>query len=476
MQLPQRQVTFMNSNQLRAWGVLYCLAISAPACAGSVSIAHSGSLPMELGSTMRLVAKRDGVGKLMPMAVNGILGGNAAVGTINASSGEYRAPILMPPGGAVLVSARWKGWPPATASLSISFKAKPTPTPTPTGTAPVIGDCSVFPDTAIFNTRIDDLVRFPADSRSTGWINAIGSSRALHMDFGRNDNPASYSTYYGIPFNVVDGTAATTSWPLVSFAPAAAGGDAGWPDESDCAAGDAGHTITRDCTTLTAANRHFPYPNDNLLKAESGACNDPAACGDRHVLVVEKGACRLWESYSSYKTGGQWHALSSAAWDLTSNAMRPKTWTSSDAAGLPLTPLLMRADEASSGDVRHALRVTFQDSILDRSYVWPAMHGAGGSTPTGIPFGAVMRLRSDFVIPASWTTQARALATAMKRYGVYVADIGSNSYMTGEPNANWQADTISQLQQIRMSSFEFVNLQAITGNSKFSGTSFRASW
>jgi hypothetical protein len=466
----------MQCNQWKQWGVLCCLAIAAPAPAG-VSISHSGSLPMELGSKMVLVAKRDGIGKTMPMSVNGILGGNATVGTVNALTGEYRAPEAMPAGGAVLVTARWKGWPPATASLSISFKPKTVPPPPPpAGTAPVIGDCGVFPDTAIFNTRIDDLVRFPADSRSAGWISSIGSSRALHMDFGRNDNPANYSTYYGIPYNVVDGTASTTDWPQVSFAPAVAGGETGWPDESDCAANDGSHGITRDCTALSVANRRFPYPNDSLLKAENGACNDPNQCGDRHVLVVEKGACRLWESYYSYKTVGLWHALSTAAWDLTSNAMRPKTWTSADAAGLPVTPLLMRADEASSGEIRHAFRVTFQDSVLDRNYVWPAMHGAGSSTPAGIPFGSVMRLRSDFVIPSSWTTQAKAVATAMQRYGVYVADIGSNSYLTGEPSASWNDATISQLQQIRMSSFEFVNLQAITGNSKFSGTSFQASW
>ena len=87
-----------------------------------------------------------------------------------------------------------------------------------------------------------------------------------------------------------------------------------------------------------------------------------------------------------------------------------------------------------------------------------------------------MRLRSDFVIPANWTTQAKALATAMKRYGVYVADIGSNSYMTGEPSATWSPDTISQLQRIQMASFEFVDTRSITGNANFNSNSYQASW
>ncbi len=125
---------------------------------------------------------------------------------------------------------------------------------------------------------------------------------------------------------------------------------------------------------------------------------------------------------------------------------------------------------------KRRLRVTFADSILERQYVWPGRHAAGSFTAGGIPFGAVMRLRSDFAIPASWTTQAKAVATAMKRYGVYVSDIGSNSFITGEPSANWQSSTISQLQQIQMSSFEFVNIGNITGDARFNGNSYQASW
>ncbi|WP_167088421.1 hypothetical protein [Massilia frigida] len=458
-----------------AWGGLCSMLLAAPGFASTVTIEHNGSNPFPLGGKVWFVGKFDGVGKSMALSVNGIPGGNATVGTINSQNGEYLAPLATPPNNAVSVTATYRSDPPASASTMLTFRTGTTPTPTPTG-GPSIAGCDMFPANAIFNTRIDDLVRFPAHASSNAWIHSVGNARALHMDFGRNVNQADYASYYGIPYNVVD--ASTTSWPRVSFAitdPNSGNGD-GVPDESDCAAPDAAHTLTRGCSTLPATSQRFPYPNDNVLKAEYGNCNDPQQCGDRHVLAVEKNACRLWESYFTYKVNGQWHAYSTAAWNLNSNQMRPRTWTSADAAGLPILPLLMRADEASAGAVRHALRITFADRVLDQRFVWPATHAAGGATGNGIPFGAVLRLKSDFPIPANWTTQARALATAMKRYGVYVADIGSNSFLTGEPSASWNPETISQLQRIQMGSFEFVDTRTITGNPKFNANSFQASW
>jgi hypothetical protein len=337
----------------------------------------------------------------------------------------------------------------------------------------------MFLASAVFNTRIDDTSRFPAHTNSTAWINAIGTTVRFHADWGTNDNPAQASTYYGIPVNTVDGTPATTEWPLLSydFATSGASTQRGWPDESDCAvAAGSGFTLTRNCSTVPVAQRRFPFPLANNVRNEGGQCNDPNTCGDHHVLVVEQGACRLWEAYSAYRIGSQWYAMSTAAWDLKSNALRPAGWTSADAAGLPMTPLLAKAAEASSGEVRHALRVTFSDSMLANAFEWPARHAAGSATPGGIPFGALLRLKADFVIPAEWTPQARALATAMKRYGLYVADIGSNFYVQGEPNAAWDARTITQLQTLTMGQMEFVSLAAVTGDARWSRDSLAASW
>lgn len=337
----------------------------------------------------------------------------------------------------------------------------------------------MFPANAVFNTRIDDAARFPAHAGSAAWIAAIGSAVRLHADWGTNGDPAQFDTYYGLPVNLVDGTVATTDWPLVAFdfAPSGVSTQRGWPDESDCAtASGGGFALTRDCSAVAPAQRRFPFPLPAHLRNEGGQCNDPNTCGDHHVLVVEQGACRLWEAYAGYRINGQWYAMSTAAWDLRSLALRPSGWTSADAAGLPITPLLARADEASAGEVRHALRVTFQDSRLANTFDWPARHAAGGSTPGGVPFGAVLRLKAEFAIPAEWTTQAKALATAMKRYGLYVADIGSSFYVQGEPNAAWDARTISQLQTIAMSQMEFVDLGAITSDPRWSRDSLAAGW
>lgn len=335
----------------------------------------------------------------------------------------------------------------------------------------MLGSCPAFPATAIFNTRIDDTTRFPAHAQSAAWISAIGSTRALHADWGTSEDPSSGS-YYGIPVNFLSATAPETDWPLITFASDSA------PDESDCAVSDGalGHAVVQNCLSRPADTLRFPFPRDAVVKIEGAECA-PQTC-DRHVLIVEQGACRLWENYSvtSVKVAGQWSSYATAAWDLTSNAMRPDTWTSGDAAGLPIAPLLVRASEAGSGEIPHALRVTFRDSVLARAHVWPARHSAGGATANGIPFGALLRLRADVVIPSTWTTQAKAIAAAMQRHGLYVADIGSDLYVQGDPSLQWEAQTISQIQTLRMDQFEFVDTGAVTGHASFSANSFRASW
>lgn len=368
----------------------------------------------------------------------------------------------------------------ADGGLGALGESLPTPAPAPqafTG-SPVFGDCEMFPANAIFNTRVDDTSRFPKLAKSDEWINLAGRDTPFTTNWGNSENAADGGSYFGIPINVVDGTPATTHWPVVSFNFSTSGqsSDFGFPDKSDCAVDDGhgGFSIGRSCGSTPDAQRRFPFPVSSLN--EGGTCNDPRGCGDHHLLVVEKGACRLWESWFSYNLSGQWYSMATAAWDLKSNALRPYNWASADAAGLPITPLLAKASEASSGEIRHALRVTFSDAKLALDVMWPARFSAGGDNPGAIAFGALLRLRGDFVIPDDWTPQAKAVATAAKRYGLYVADNGPDFYVQGEPNTAWDARNFNQMHGIRMSDMEFVDLKAITGDPRFSPDSMAAAW
>jgi hypothetical protein len=371
----------------------------------------------------------------------------------------------------------------AMAATGAAASAVPAPTPSTSvgqtsAGVPTLGDCQLFPANAIFNTRIDDAARFPRHPMSAAWTSVAGAGLPLQTDWGVNADPANYSTYWGMPINV--GNSSDSAWPLVSFDFSSSGvfWDKGYPFKSDCAVADGagGYGIQRDCTQVSTSATRFPFPPDGKLLNENGQCNDPNQCGDHHVLVVEQGACRLWESYFSYKLNGQWYSMATAAWDMHSLAMRPDDWASADAAGLPITPFLAKTAEANSGEIRHALRVVFRDSALAVQHVWPARFAAGADNPGAIPFGALLRLRADFVIPDNWTVQAKAIATAAKRYGMYVADNGSDFHIQGEPNAGWDLATSQQLKSITLGNMEFVDLRAITTDPRFDPNSMAASW
>jgi len=340
----------------------------------------------------------------------------------------------------------------------------------------VLADCELFPANAIFNTRIDDSARFPAHSRSQEWVALAGAGTPFKADWGNSSDPSNRSNYWGIPMNVVDGSANTTQWPRVAFDISDGAGSQAYPAKSDCAQAEGGgFAIVRDCTKLAASDRRFPFPSGQVL-AEGGSCGGPGSCGDHHVLVIEKGACRLWESFYAHNLSGQWSAMATAAWDLRSNALRPHDWNSADAAGLPIAPLLAKSSEAGSGEIRHALRVTFRDAALAREASWPARFSAGGDNPGAIPFGTLLRLKAGFNIPEQWSPQAKALALAAKRYGMYVSDNGADFYVQGEPSSAWDPALWRQLQTISLADMEFVDLGTITGDPRFSRDSMQATW
>jgi hypothetical protein len=331
-------------------------------------------------------------------------------------------------------------------------------TATGSGAAPAVADCPMFPPSAIFNTRIDDASRFPARAESDAWIALVGAGTPLMPNWGGSSDPANLDDHWGLPINVVD--ASSTTWPVVSL-------DAGYPRESDCASAADGSGIVQGCATVPREWRRFPFPSGKVLMETNG---------DAHVLVVDRSACRLWEAYGAQGAGDDWSALSTATWDLRSNALRPDGWGSADAAGLPITPLLAKSSEAATGEIRHALRVTFRDEALATQHAWPARFGAGADNPGAIPFGSVLRLKAGFVIPDGWSPQAKAVARAAQRYGLYVADIGMDFFVQGEPAEGWDPAAWQQLRSIRLADMEFVDLGAVTRDRRFDPDSLQASW
>ena len=266
-------------------------------------------------------------------------------------------------------------------------------------------------------------------------------------------------SYYGIPFNVASGGSFT--WPRVFYG-------AGWPDESDCAAAGAQGAVVSPCDTVAAPV--MPVPASPLV--EGGIST---ASGDHHLLVVDADGCRLWELFAATPhPGGGWDVASTATWDLASSALRPAGWTSADAAGLPILPLLLRASEARSGTIRHALRFTLPNARIRNTSVWPARHRIGAVTSAdAVPMGQLFRLRASYAIPPTFGAQSKAILQAMKTYGMYLADAGSTWYVQGEPSADWDPRVFDEVQTVRTSDLEAVDLSQFTSRSGFDVNSAR---
>ena len=349
--------------------------------------------------------------------------------------------------------------------LACGDSATPTPSgtdggTTPPGDSPLIAGCPILPSNHIFNTPIDGQ---PVHASSAAFLTTIGQHK-LHLDLGTSVDPTS-ADYYGIPYNVVHGAAGP--WTPIKYHSADTSLSWDATAESDCTAGPT-HAFVSPCTAAAAPAPMLPIPATPLV--EGGIDKDPSQpYGDHHILLLDADSCRLWETYHSYPNASGWDIYGSAGFDLRSNALRPADWSSSDAAGFPILPLLLRADEASAGVIHHALRFTIQSSKIRRSYTWPARHltSNGTTSPNEPPMGQLFRIKASFAIPSTFNTQARAIVQAMKTYGMYVADGGSDMYVTGEPSAAWQDATFSQVQSLSSSEFEAVDLSAIQQRAGF---------
>jgi hypothetical protein len=285
--------------------------------------------------------------------------------------------------------------------------------------SPTLESCPVFPANNIWNTPIDQL---PVAVRSQDYINSIGPDGRLHPDFG-SGTWAGYPI--GIPYNVVPGTQTKVS---VDFY---------YPGESDVGP--------------------YPIPTEPLIEG------DPTQ-GDRHILILDKDQCLLYELYDTWKENGSWHAGSGAIFDLNANNLRPAGWTSADAAGLPILPGLVRYAEIASGEINHALRFTVQ--YTRNSYLWPARHQASQSAnPAYPPMGQRFRLKASFDI-SGFPAEIQVILRALKKYGMIVADNGSNWYISGVPDPNWNNDMlVNQLKKVPGSAFEAVDISPLLINS-----------
>ena len=286
-----------------------------------------------------------------------------------------------------------------------------TPTSDPEA-PPQVAGCIVFPADNVWNAPVDTL---PVDSSSDAYISTIGADDGLHADFGSGEWPPGSGSPIGIPYVGV-----RESQPKVDV-------DFDYDDESDPG----------------------PYPIPDDPPIEGGSESD----GDRHILIVDRDTCTLYELYYAFpQSDGSWHAGSGAVFDLSSNALRPEGWTSADAAGLPILPGLVRYDEVASGEIRHALRFTAPQTR--KEYVWPARHYASSLTGTRYPpMGQRFRLRSGFDL-SSFSAEVQVILRALKEYGMILADNGSAWFVSGVPDERWDNDVLHELHQVPGSEFE----------------------
>ena len=277
--------------------------------------------------------------------------------------------------------------------------------------------CPVFPADNVWNANIS---RLPVAAQSSAWVAAIDAGDPaihLHPDFGPGGGPG---TPYGIPFQV---TAPRPSLVHVRFA---------YASQSDPG----------------------PYPFSATTPIEGGT----ASTGDRHALMVDPRTCVLYELYDAYyRPGGKSTAGSAAIWQLDSNRLRPATWTSADAAGLPILPGLVNYDEVMSGHLDHAIR--FTAPLTDDRFIWPARHEASSANnPDLPPMGARFRLRASFHLPPALCSRpCQTVITAMKTYGLILADNGSSWFFQGTADPRWTYTFVDQLKQIPASAFVAVD-------------------
>jgi hypothetical protein len=277
-----------------------------------------------------------------------------------------------------------------------------------------LGGFVPFPSDSLWNK---DVSNAHVDANSPAIINFIGASVGVHPDFGAGQYQ---SSTIGIPYTVVGNGQPMT---VINFT--------AYGSESD------------------------PGPMPIPLAAPIEGYPNPGT-GDRHVLVLDNVNCFLYELYSSYPQATSWNAGSAAVWDLLANEQRPYTWTSADAAGLPIFPGLVRYDEVAAGAINHALRFTLQNS--QAAFIPPASHwAANSSNALAAPMGMRMRLHAGFDV-STYSAANQVILNALKKYGMIMADNGSNMYISGAPDDRWDNNDLHALSQLHASDFDVLQM------------------
>jgi len=275
--------------------------------------------------------------------------------------------------------------------------------------------CETFPAD---NWWRADVSRLPRHRRSSQWLSHMSTRNNLHPDFGPSygDGPN-----YGIPITVVGSKHRKVR---VRF---------GYASESD----------------------KVRYPLGNDTRIEGGRRSD----GDRHAIIVDRSTCRLYETYATRTVRGRWQAGSGAVWNLRNNRLRPDTWTSADAAGLPILPGLLRWNEVRARAINHAIR--FTTDVTSMHHLWPARHDAGSRRSIAYPpMGARFRLKANFST-RGYGADAREVIRAMKTYGLVLADNGSPWFFQGEQNASWPIRLVEDLKKIPARAFVAVDTSSL---------------
>ncbi len=283
--------------------------------------------------------------------------------------------------------------------------------PAATSASAATKKCRLFPKSSFWYADVSEL---PTHPRSDDWIARMGASRNVHPDFGSGTwNGAKI----GIPVTKVGRNRERVR---VSFM---------YEDESDPG--------------------RYPIPGDARIEGGKNST------GDRHVLVLQKKRCRLFELYDAHPTSnGNWTAGSGAKYNLRSNKLRPDGWTSADASGLPMTPGLVLHWEVARGEIKHVIRMTAP--VTQRDHVWPARHDAGSTNSASAPpMGAWLRL-GDHIDPADFPPQARVVVEALQAHGAMIVDNGSAFFLSGAPSKKWDNDDLRTLRDLTGADFEFV--------------------